>query len=748
MRNFWCFIRRKIHTTIIVCVASAFITSFAQATETPKWDDQLIVQTLNNGFRYVVHDSNQESAPFNLRLIVNVGSVDDELKGMAHIIEHMVFRTNSGLGSSVHQYHIAFNAAMQEQDWAVEKKVIIEEMRLGTGVAERINNEKKAIVRNNSRYVQRPTIGLAEDVQKVAVQDIKDFYTRFYVPANMTLVVSGNIDEKTLQKAIADTFGKQPFKAKPERDYLELPLQKQRFIGKVQDPQGVTSMVSMGFRSPLQPYDRMAGLYQRLQNYFLRKLAVSQVRSQLDAHADQGIESLSMTFKESTNERLVVALAARTANHDQGMVAVLTEIERLKQNGLRRTELEKLKEKAKKTIANNVEAASLRNFQQWEDKITTAIMQDGMLEDYNVRAKRNLQWIDAMTLDELNARLRTLLSADDQFVYYQVPGAMARNLPSQQHIDQLQSSIASKPLSYEVYSSSRIVSAPAIKEKTTIHWPEDKQHHGTAIKPEAWDKTSVKRWTLDNGDSVVWLNRPTADGNLYIKMLSSAGYENQQSPAWLSRVAAQVWEQADFSFATATQVSAWKAEQGVQWQWSQKQQQLDLSALIQPEKLPSLMALYAAHHKHWRITEREFKQLNRQILAESGSMATTAGASLVNVDASGSLQPHSLTQPMLEQKIQALSEQPVTLFIVGELAQGSITESVIPYLAGLPRQKATAISNERQPGGHQKIDRKIHNDNKATVTVKGISTMPWSPEASFLVSTLNPIIQKALKNEL
>ncbi|MGI2027401.1 hypothetical protein [Endozoicomonas acroporae] len=71
----------------------------------------------------------------------------------------------------------------------------------------------------------------------------------------------------------------------------------------------------------------------------------------------------------------MVALAARTANHDQGMVAVLTEIERLKQNGLSRTELEKLKEKAKKTIANNVEAASLRNFQQWEDKITTAIRQ-------------------------------------------------------------------------------------------------------------------------------------------------------------------------------------------------------------------------------------------------------------------------------------------------------------------------------------------------------------------------------------
>ncbi len=58
-------------------------------------------------------------------------------------------------------------------------------------------------------------IGSHEEIQAATVQDVKDFFTRYYVPNNASLVVAGDFDPKTIKPLIAKLFGTLPRGADP-----------------------------------------------------------------------------------------------------------------------------------------------------------------------------------------------------------------------------------------------------------------------------------------------------------------------------------------------------------------------------------------------------------------------------------------------------------------------------------------------------------------------------------------------------
>ena len=96
-------LRTKIFSYSLIASALFFSSHSIQA-ENLQWSPKLAHAELANGFNYVVYPSTNAKEPFNLRLIVNAGSVDDEQRGMAHIVEHMVFRANRGHDVDMHRF--------------------------------------------------------------------------------------------------------------------------------------------------------------------------------------------------------------------------------------------------------------------------------------------------------------------------------------------------------------------------------------------------------------------------------------------------------------------------------------------------------------------------------------------------------------------------------------------------------------------------------------------------------------------
>ncbi|MCE1199966.1 MAG: insulinase family protein, partial [Marinilabiliales bacterium] len=75
--------------------------------------------------------------------------------------------------------------------------------------------------------IGRDVIGYPEHLKNPSMVNIMDFYHRWYVPNNMAIVISGDIDfDKTIQW-IDSTFGKFPSKELPNREQIkEEPIQK------------------------------------------------------------------------------------------------------------------------------------------------------------------------------------------------------------------------------------------------------------------------------------------------------------------------------------------------------------------------------------------------------------------------------------------------------------------------------------------------------------------------------------------
>jgi len=66
------------------------------------------------------------------------------------------------------------------------------------------------------------TIGRHDDIQAATVDDVVAFYRTWYVPANATLVVAGDVDDAVLDALVDRYFGSFPASQQPRRPAPEL----------------------------------------------------------------------------------------------------------------------------------------------------------------------------------------------------------------------------------------------------------------------------------------------------------------------------------------------------------------------------------------------------------------------------------------------------------------------------------------------------------------------------------------------
>src|SRR5262249_6894070 len=58
-----------------------------------------------------------------------------------------------------------------------------------------------------SQFGQRIPIGTEDSINGVHVQDFRDYYGKWYIPSNMTLIVVADADPQTIIPEISEVFG-------------------------------------------------------------------------------------------------------------------------------------------------------------------------------------------------------------------------------------------------------------------------------------------------------------------------------------------------------------------------------------------------------------------------------------------------------------------------------------------------------------------------------------------------------------
>ncbi len=200
---------------------------------------------LGNGLQVLlVPDASKPSTTVNLTIHAGSRQEDYGETGMAHLLEHMMFKgtpttrnvwsefTRRGLranGSTWFDrtnYFASFTASEDNLNWYLgwladalvnstiakedltsEMTVVRNEMEMGENRPGRVLFERVLAVMYDWQAYGRSTIGARSDVEHVDIAHLQAFYRRYYQPDNATLIVSGRFDTQAVLARIAAAFG-------------------------------------------------------------------------------------------------------------------------------------------------------------------------------------------------------------------------------------------------------------------------------------------------------------------------------------------------------------------------------------------------------------------------------------------------------------------------------------------------------------------------------------------------------------
>ena len=240
------------------------LPAVAGGASTPKGMVEVREEILDNGLKVLLLE-NHRSPAVTFQVWYRVGSRNevDGKSGMAHFLEHMLFkgtekvapeeyartirkhggRSNAFTSHDATVYHATMsretigiaieleadrmvNTRFEEKYFQPEKKVVQEERRM------RADRPRSALaeITNAVTYAvhpyRRPIIGWPEDVRRMTLEDMKEFYRTYYSPNNAFILVAGDFDSEEILTKVRETFGKIPRGSEPPEVGLTEPPQR------------------------------------------------------------------------------------------------------------------------------------------------------------------------------------------------------------------------------------------------------------------------------------------------------------------------------------------------------------------------------------------------------------------------------------------------------------------------------------------------------------------------------------------
>lgn len=243
---------------------------------------------LGNGMKVVVKEDRR--APVVAHMVwYRVGSMDevDGTSGVAHLLEHMMFKGTPKVGPGEFSKRVAaaggrdnaftsrdYTAYFQQipkeklaemmaleadrmrhlnvdpKEFAQEIKVVMEERRLRTEDSpQALLFEQANAVAFQAHPYRRPIIGWMNDLENMTAADAKAWYDRWYVPNNAILVVSGDVDHQQVFKLARQYYGPIKSRALPGRKPQQEPQQKGVRRVTVKGPAELPVLL-MGWKAP------------------------------------------------------------------------------------------------------------------------------------------------------------------------------------------------------------------------------------------------------------------------------------------------------------------------------------------------------------------------------------------------------------------------------------------------------------------------------------------------------------------
>jgi zinc protease len=313
-------------------------------------------RTLDNGLTVVVVEDH--SSPLvSVQVWYKVGSRNEHegITGISHLLEHMMFKGTERIGSEEYsiiiQRHGGTDNAFTSEDktayWSVlpssklEIALDLESDRMVNIVFREFESERD-VVKEERRWrtenspwgilfehlgafaymahpYRNPVVGWMSDLSSLTLDDIKEYYRKYYAPNNAILIIAGDVNPKEAFKLAEKYFGEIPRGPEPEpvRTVEPKQLGERRVVVR---KEGFVTLLAIAyhipeFKSPEYPplyllsiilgQGKSSRLYRRV---VYEENAASSISSWTDRSIDPGLFYIFTSLREGVSPQDVESM--------------------------------------------------------------------------------------------------------------------------------------------------------------------------------------------------------------------------------------------------------------------------------------------------------------------------------------------------------------------------------------------------------------------------------------------------------
>lgn len=520
------------------------------------------IGTLENGLTYYIQNNKKPENKVELRLVVNAGSIleKESQRGLAHFMEHMNFNGTKNFkhnelvdylqsigvkfGQHLNAYTSfdetvyilpipsedpekvekgfdiledwAFNCLLTPEEIEKERGVVLEELRLGLGAEKRMMDKYLPMLMYGSQYAERLPIGLKSVLENFKHEELEDFYTTWYRPNLMAVLVVGDVDVDEMEQKVKDHFGpyKNPKKPEERKDYF-VPDHEQTFVAIESDPEASFTRTQLVYKDHgnAKPIETIGDYRDNL----VTRLFNTMLNSRLDEIANNPNPPFTYAYSYhgsgwSRNKESYQSLAMSSPENQLKAFEILVEEnERVYRHGFIEPEFDR----AKKEMMAQMESILKNKDKQESRRIVSEYVRNFLTDEYipgiEWEYEKGKALLEGISVDEVNQLIKTYIHDDNRVAIFTGPSNTEASEITEAQVLSILSDVKTKDVT--PYTEAAVAAALMT----------ERPNAGTIVGRSEMAELGITKLELSNGVKVYYKKTDFKDNEILMQAYSPGG---------------------------------------------------------------------------------------------------------------------------------------------------------------------------------------------------------------------------------
>lgn len=751
-------------------------------------DPRLVTGTLENGMGYIVLKHSNPPGRANMIIHVSTGSLNekDNQRGIAHFLEHMAFNGSEnfppgsvvdffqsmGLTFGQHQnaftsfdqtaYILSFPDAKPEtlekgmkffgdvssrllltqDEIDKERQIILEEKRSRLGAQMRVFEYSIAKLFPDSLIAKRLPIGTEETLLSMNRADFLDYYTRWYTPSNMTVIVVADAPTEPIVEQIKRSFSAGKLTARPVDIDSSTKPNTSTYAIVASDPELTSAEVSIVSTSPRELPVRTLGDFRART---VRDLALGAFNRRIGDKLSKG--GSSMTSGEASVRDLFRQITLRSvvaggepAKWKDMLSEIAAELRRATLHGFTQRELDDMKSQMLSDAERSVEQEATIPARQVIMGINGLVASGDAITSASQDVELLRRVLPTISRADISKAFADAFAVQHVVFEVDLPSNVAGGLPSESEVVELgKKALSVEPLAeVESHRPTNFLSAAPPAGKVA-----QSEEHAASNVSTFWldNGVCVHHRMMDIRKDTVWVSVTLAGGQI-LEDASNRGVSEAAVLAWQEPATAALSSKdvRDLLIGKKVQLTARETLDTLSMVIEGNPQDLEAGVQLAHLLLTS-PKIEASAFDRWKVESLQEIEKRRSVpqaampeaLVKAMFPASDLRTQLLTKD-----QVQKLTLPAAQAWLdQTLKAAPIEVAIVGDLSKERAVQLASTYFGSLPKRDRISAATlddkrtlERSPGPRQSV---VELDTPTPVAI--VMSGFYGPDAENLPDT-------------